>query len=169
MTGCIYLKFLYNALLINFLRGVFVKKYIVKLTPEERANLDKMVKTGKSRAKKLVHARILLKADESEGQGWIDQDIAKAVDVSIRTIERIRQAFVEESLEVALNGVKRTSRGPTKMTGTVEAHLIALACSTPPEGYSYWTLKLLANGLVQAEVIDSISTETVRQTLKKTN
>lgn len=146
-----------------------MKKYIVKLTPEERADLEKIVKTGKSQAKKLTHARILLKADASEGKGWTDQDIAKAVDVSVCTVERIRQAFVEESLEIALNGTKRAPRGPVKMTGTVEARLIALACSTPPEGYSYWTLKLLANGLVQAEVIDSISTETVRQTLKKMN
>jgi len=146
-----------------------MKKYIVKLTPEERANLEKIVKTGKSQAKKLTHARILLKADASEGKGWTDQDIAKAVDVSVCTVERTRQAFVEESLEIALNGAKRAPRGPVKMTGTVEAHLIALACSTPPEGYSYWTLKLLANGLVQAEVIDSISTETIRQTLKKMN
>jgi transposase len=146
-----------------------MKKYIVKLTPEEKVSLEKLVKSGKSSAKKLTHARILLKADESEGSGWIDKDIAEALDVSVCTIERVRQAFVEESLEVALNGEKRTPRGPVKVTGEVEAHLIALACSTPPEGYSYWTLKLLANGLVQAEVIDSISAETVRQVLKKTN
>lgn len=146
-----------------------MKKYVVKLIPEERADLEKLVKSGKSKAKKLTHARILLKADESEGNGWIDQDIAKALDVGVCTVERTRRAFVEESLEVALNGAKRPPRGPVKMTGKVEAHLIALACSTPPEGYSYWTLKLLANGLVQAEVIDSISTETVRQALKKMN
>lgn len=146
-----------------------MKKYVVKLTPEERADLEKLIKSGKSRAKKLTHARILLKADESEGKGWTDRDIAKALDVSICTVERTRQAFVEESLEIALNGVKRPPRGPAKVTGKVEAHLIALTCSTPPDGYSYWTLKLLANGLVQAGVIDSISTETVRQVLKKMN
>ena len=145
------------------------KKYVVKLTPEERTDLEKLVKSGKSQAKKLTHARILLKADDSEGNGWVDRDIAKALDIGICTVERTRQAFVEDSLEVALNGAKRPPRGPVKVTGQVEAHLIVLACSAPPEGYSYWTLKLLANGLVQAEVIDSISTETVRQVLKKTN
>lgn len=145
------------------------KRYVVKLTSEERADLEKLVTSGKSKAKKLTHARILLRADESEGNGWVDQAIAEALDVSVRTIERTRQAFVEESLEVALNGAKRPPRGPVKVTGKVEAHLIALACSTPPEGYSYWTLKLLANGVVQAEVIDSISTEAVRKVLKKTN
>jgi transposase len=148
---------------------MMVKKYVVKLTLEERADLEKLVKSGKSKAKKLTHARILLRADESEGNGWIDQDIAEALDVGVCTVERTRQAFVEESLEVALNGAKRPSRGPVKVTGKVEAHLIALACSTPPEGYSYWTLKLLANGVVQAEIIDSISTETVRKVLKKMN
>lgn len=146
-----------------------MKKYIVKLTLDERADLEKLIKSGKSSARKLTHARILLKADESSGNGWVDRDIAKALDVGICTIERTRRAFVEDSLEVALNGVKRPPRSPVKMTGDVEAHLIALSCSTPPEGYSYWTLKLLANGLVQAEVIESISTETVRQALKKTN
>lgn len=146
-----------------------MKKYIVKLTPEERAHLEKLVNSGKSQARKLTRARIILKADESEGNGWVDQDIAKALDVGVCTVERTRQAFVEESLEVALNGAKRPARGPVKVTGEVEAHLIALACSTPPEGHSYWTLKLLANGVVQAEVIDSISPETVRKILKKTN
>lgn len=144
-----------------------MKKYVVRLTPEERADLEKLVKSGKSPARKLTHARILLKADESEGNGWVDRDIAEALDIGICTVERTRQAFVEESLEIALNGAKRPLRGPVKVTGKVEAHLIALACSTPPEGYSYWTLKLLANGLVQAEVIDSISDETVRKVLKK--
>ena len=146
-----------------------MKKYIVKLTPEERAHLEKLVNSGKSQARKLTRARIILKADESEGNGWVDQDIAKALDVGVCTVERTRQAFVEESLEVALNGAKRPERGPVKVTGEVEAHLIALACSTPPEGHSYWTLKLLANGVVHAEVIDSISPETVRKILKKTN
>ena len=145
------------------------KIYIVKLTLEERAYLEKIVKTGKSSARKLTRARILLKADNSDGNGWIDQDIAGALDVGTATIGRTRQDFVEKSLETALNGSERPPRNPVKVDGKVEAHLVALACSSPPEGNSYWTLKLLAKGLVQAEVIESISPEKVRQVLKKMN
>jgi transposase len=145
------------------------KIFIVKLTTDERKYLEKFIKTGKSHARKLTRARILLKADISEGNGWIDREIASALDVGLATVERTRRDFVEKSLEEALNGSKRPPRNPVKVDGKVEAHLIALACSSPPEGHSYWTLKLLANGLVQAEVIDSISHEKVRQVLKKMN
>jgi len=113
-------------LLHKFCNGEAMKKYIVKLTPEERAILEKLVKSGKSQAKKLTHARILLKADESEGNGWVDRDIAKALDVGISTVERTRTAFVEESLEIALNGAKRRPRGPVKVTGEVKLILLLL-------------------------------------------
>ncbi len=146
-----------------------MKKYIVKLTKTEKANLKKIISSGKASARKLAHARILLKADESECQGWKDQEIAKALDVGVSTVERVRKSFVEESFEIALNGRPVPSRNPRKVDGKVEAYLISLACSTPPEGYSYWSLRLLADRLVQAEVIDSISHEEVRRTLKKMN
>jgi len=145
------------------------KIYIVRLTSEERAYLEKLVKTGKSSARKLTRARILLRADVSDGNEWIDKDIATALDVGTATVERTRRDFVEKSLEVALNGSELPARNPIKVDGKVEAHLVALACSSPPEGHSYWTLKLLADGLIQAEVIDSISHEKVRQVLKKMN
>jgi len=146
-------KILISAITFSFAstRRITMKKiYIVKLTHEERTYLEKLVKTGKSSARKLTRARILLKADTA-------------------TVERTRRDFVEKSLETALNGSELTPRNPIKVDGKVEAHLVALACSSPPEGHSYWTLKLLADGLVQAGVIDSISHEKVRQVLKKMN
>ena len=145
------------------------KKYIVKLTADEIAGLGKLIKSGKSPARKLTRARILLKADESAGAGWSDREIAEALEIGASTVERTRIAFVEESLEIALNGVKRKQRPPVKIDGRIEAYITKLACSTPPEGRGSWTLKLLANGLIEAEVIDSISPEAVRLVLKKTN
>jgi len=145
------------------------KKYIVKLTPEEIATLEKLISTGKSPARKLTRARILLKADESAGIRRSDSVIAEALGIGASTVERTRTAFVEESLEIALNGIVRKQRGPDKIDGRVEAHIAKLACSTPPEGRGSWTLQLLANGLIEAKILDSISTEAVRLVLKKTN
>ena len=145
------------------------KKYVVKLTAEEIAMLEKLIGSGKSSARKLIKARILLKADESAGAGWSDREIAEALEIGASTVERTRIRFVEESLEIALNGVKRKQRPPVKIDGRVEAHITKLACSTPPDGRGSWTLKLLANGLIEAEVIESISPEAVRLVLKKTN
>jgi transposase len=145
------------------------KIYIVTLTIEERLSLEKLVRSGTSSARKLTRARILLKADESTGAGLVDSAIAEALDVGLSTVERTRIALVEESLEIALNGVTRRQRPPVKIDGKVEAHIARLACSTPPEGRSAWTLKLLADGIVEAEILDSISTEAVRLVLKKTN
>jgi len=144
-----------------------VKKYIVKLDETEKSHLQKIISSGKNSARKLTHARILLKADESECRGWKDQEIAKALDIGVSTVERVRKDFVEESFEIALNGRPQPPRNPRKVDGKVEAYLISLACSTPPEGYSYWSLRLLADQVVQADVIDSISHEEVRRTLKK--
>jgi transposase len=148
-----------------------MKKYVVTLTDEERARLDEMARTGKAAAYKITHARVLLKADASPGgPAWTDGQIADALDVGTATVERLRQRFVEEGLDAALCRKKqqRPSRLPT-FDGAAEARLIALACSQPPQGRASWTLRLLAEKLVELEVVDSVSHETVRQVLKKTS
>ena len=148
-----------------------MKKYLVTLTADERTYLSELTRTGKTAAYKLTHARILLKADQAEGgPAWPDEPIAQALDVSVATIERLRQRFVEQGLEAALSRKKqdRPSRQPI-LDGAAEARLIALACSQPPKGRGRWTLRLLADRLVELEVVEAVSYETVRQTLKKTN
>jgi hypothetical protein len=143
------------------------KKYVVKLKPEERDELGKMLSSGEERVRKLTRARILLKADED----WTDAAISQALDVGCTTVERIRRRFVEEGLEVALNRRPSTREYERLIDGKAEAHLIALACSAPPEGHKHWTLRMLAKKLVALEQVDieSISHETVRQVLKKTS
>jgi transposase len=148
-----------------------MKKYIVILTDEERQNLHALLAAGKASAQKLTRARILLKADQAEGgPAWPDERIAEALDVGRATIARVRQRLVEQGLEAAL-GRKPQDRPSRlrKLDGAAEARLIALACSAPPEGQATWTLRLLADKLVECEVVDSVSHETVRQVLKKTN
>ena len=148
-----------------------MKKYRVTLTAEERRDLQDLIAAGKASAQKLAHARILLKADASPGgPAWTDERIAEAVEVSRATVERVRQRFVEQGLEAALvrKPQDRPSRQP-KLDGRAEAHLIALACSKPPDGRNGWTMQLLADKLVELEVVDSISDETVRRTLQKTS
>jgi len=145
------------------------KLYVVTLTAEERSSLQGLIAKGKAAAHKQVHARILLKADSSEGRETVtDDQIAEAVETSRCTVERVRQRFVEEGLEAALNRKPRPAPPPTVMDGTAEAHLIALACSPPPKGRARWTLHLLANRMVQLRYVEHLSHETVRQTLKKT-
>jgi transposase len=147
------------------------KKYLVTLTPEERHWLTGLVSAGKRSALTITHARVLLKADQADGgPAWKDQDIAEALDCSVRTVERVRQRFVERGPEQAL-GRKPQDRPSRerKFDGAAEARLIALACSAPPEGRACWTMKLLADRLVELEVFDSVSDETVRRVLKKTN
>lgn len=145
------------------------KKYRVTLTAEERAGLEALISKGKADARKLAHARILLQADEAPGgAGRIDTDIAAALDTSTRTIERVRQRFVEQGLEPALLP-KPTKRVYARaLDGRQEAHLIALACSGPPKGKKRWTLRLLADQMVALEHVESLSHEAVRQALKKT-
>ena len=146
------------------------KKYRVTLTPEERDDLSRLVAAGKAAARALVHARILLKADQAEGgPAWEDARIAEALDVGQRTIGRVRQRFVEQGLPAALGRKKqdRPSR-QRKLDGRAEARLIAVACSAPPEGRKEWTMRLLADKLVELEVVDAVSDETVRRVLKKT-
>jgi len=146
------------------------KKYIVELTVDERQQLGEMVRAGKAAARKVTHARILLKADSSRaGPGWTDAAIAQALEVDSTTVERVRQWFVLEGLEAALNRHAPRREYRRKLDGRGEARLVALACSAPPEGRQRWTLRLLADKLVELEVVDSVAHETVRQTLKKTN
>lgn len=145
-------------------------KFRVALTQEERQQLSALISTGKAAAAKLLHARILLKADQSpEGPTWTDEQIAGALDGSVSTVRRVRQSFVEEGVDAALNRKKPTGRQFRKLDGAQEAHLVALACSAPPEGRARWTLNLLAGKLVELNVVDSITGECVRNTLKKTS
>jgi transposase len=143
------------------------KKYIVDLTPDERQELEKLISSGTERARKLARARILLKADE----GWTDEAISEALGVGTATVERVRKRFVEWGGIVAIERRKPRRRYERKLDGDAEARLIALACSAPPEGRERWTLRLLAEKLVTLEEVDieSISYETVRSVLKKTN
>lgn len=147
-----------------------VKKYHVTLTDDERSMLRNLLSAGKGPARLLTHARILLKADESgESPAWSDEAIRKALDVGLSTVMRVRQRFVEAGLEAALERHKPRRDYSHLVDGECEAHLVALACSAPPAGHKRWTLRLLADKLVEREYIDRISHETVRQVLKKTN
>jgi len=147
-----------------------MKKYKVTLTPEERQQLHELISAGKGSAKKLAHARILLKADAVPGSpAWPDARIAEAAEVSVATVERVRQRFVEQGFEAAL--VRKQQDRPSrerKLDGAAEARLVALACSRPPQGRDGWTMQLLADKLVELEVVEAVSDETVRRTLKKT-
>jgi transposase len=148
-----------------------MKKYRVTLAAEEREQLRALLARGKADVRKLKHAQVLLKADEAEGgAGWRDERIAEALDVGTATVERVRRRFVEEGLASALSpyrGGKRIYR--RKLDGEQEAHLIALACSPPPEERGRWTLRLLARRMVELGHVDTLSYETARQTLKKTS
>lgn len=141
------------------------KKYIVTLTEEERQMLQEMLSRGKAAARKLTHARILLKAD---APGWDDERIAEGLEVGRATVERVRKEFVEEGLEAALERRKPRRLYQRKLDGEGEAHLVALACQKPPDGRGRWTLQLLADRMVELEYVDQISYQTVRRTLKKT-
>jgi transposase len=147
-----------------------VKKYIVTLTEDERAELTELSRCGKAAAYKITHARVLLKADASEGgPAWPDQQIAAALDVGTATVERLRQRFVEGGLQAALGRKKQANRKPPVLDGASEARLVALACSAPPLGRACWTLRLLADRLVELEVVPAVSHETVRRVLQKTS
>ena len=148
-----------------------MKKYKVTLTADERQFLHTLVSAGKAAALKLTHARILLKADAApSGPAWTDARIAEAIEVNRTTVEQVRQRFVEQGLEAALVRKKQAqpSRGAANWTTPARARLIALACSEPPLGRAAWTLRLLAERLVELEVVETISTETqVRQAAPK--
>jgi transposase len=147
-----------------------MKVYRVKLTPEERAELVELLSKGKAAARTLTHARILLKADEGEaGPRLSDEAIAEALEVNRSTVERVRIRCVEEGFEAALRHRPSRQLHPRKLDGAQEAHLIALACSPAPKGRARWSLRLLADTVVELEIVGAISYETVRQTLKKTS
>jgi hypothetical protein len=144
------------------------KKYIVRLTDEERDVLEEVVKKLKGTSQKVRRAQILLKAD-ADGPSWTDQRIAEAFSCRTQTVEKIRQRLVERGFREALNGAKREHPATEKLlNGDQEARVIALRLGSPPKGYANWTLRLLARKVVELEIVDSISYETVRRTLKKT-
>lgn len=146
------------------------KRYRVTLTETERVDLQKLVSVGQSAAQKLVRARILLLADPSEGgSSKSDLAIVEALGCGRATVERIRKRFVEEGLDASLCPKPSQRVFERKIDGKAEAHLIALACGAPPDGRSRWTLRLLSDRLVVREHVDSVSYETVRRVLKKTN
>ena len=146
------------------------KVYTVSLTQAERASLQALLAGGQAATRTLTRARILLKADtKREDGGWSDPAIVAALDVSRPTVERVRKRFAQEGLEAALYPRPRLTTPERRLDGEREAHLVALACSAPPTGRQRWSLRLLASGLIQREIVDTVSHETVRQTLKKTN
>lgn len=147
-----------------------VKKYIVDLSAEERAELEQFTTTGRRAADQITRARILLKADSNQpGGSWLDEEIASALDVGITTVERMRRRFVELGLKASLVRQPGGGRKQRCLNGEQEAHLVALVCSEAPEGRARWSVRLLADQMVQLGYVESVSHETVRQTLKKTN
>jgi len=145
------------------------KKYPVILSDTERDELKRLIAAGSAPARKLTHARILLKADQSpEGPGWVDEKVAEAVETSQPTVSRVRKQYFEEGLEAAINRRPPNREYHRKLDGEQEARLVALACSEPPEGQARWSLRLLADRMVELEVVDDLSYQTVRRTLKKT-
>lgn len=146
------------------------KLYRVELSPEQRQLLKDLISSGRPTSATNRHARILLKADGGPGgPGWTDEQIALALEVSTRSVLRVRQAFAQRGLERALTRQPRRGPHPRKIDGQVEAHLIALVCSPPPPGHARWTLRLLGDRLVELVDLESVSHETVRRALKKTN
>lgn len=144
------------------------KKYIVRLSPEERISLEEVVKKLKGSSQKVVRAQILLKAD-IDGPNWTDAKIAEAFGCRTKTVEDVRERLVTEGFEIAFNG-NRPLKPPREklLSGEQEAQLIALRLGSPPSGYGSWTLKLLQSNMIELEIIDTISHETIRKTLKKT-
>jgi transposase len=146
-----------------------MKRYRVTLTAAERDELAALLSRGKADVRRLKHAQVLLKADAAVGgPGWPDERIAEAVGVGVATVERLRRRFVEEGLAAALSPYRRGTRVyARRLDGEQEAHLVALACSAPPEGRGRWTLRLLASRMAELRRADALSHETVRRTLKK--
>jgi transposase len=144
------------------------KKYAVRLTTEEREHIETLLRRGRAHARKLLYARILLKADANGPDRWTDERIAEAFEVSTATVARERQRFCEDGLEVALMPKKPGRPRRRVLDGRAEAHLIALSCSNPPEGRQRWSMRLLADRMVELGHVGSVSYETIRRTLKKT-
>jgi transposase len=145
------------------------KKYLVRLNEEERQRLETLVSQGRAAARKISRAWILLKADVGAEPAWSDEQIHKTFEVSLATIYRVRMTFVEDGLDAVLTRRPKSRHRSRKLDGDQEAHLIALACSKPPPGRKRWTIRLLAQKMVELEYTDRVCPETVRQMLKKTN
>lgn len=146
-----------------------MKKYIVRLSSEERTALEDVIKKLKGGSQKVTRAQILLKAD-ANGPNWTDEKIAEAFGCRVQTVEGVRERLVTEGFEIVLNGKQRPNPPTEKLlSGEQEAQLIAMRLGSPPAGYGSWTLKLLKNRLIELEIVETISHETVRQTLKKTD
>jgi Homeodomain-like domain len=147
------------------------KIYVVKLKKQERQRVEGLIRKGKSRAAQMLKARILLKADDGRyGQGWSDERIIGALDTSASMVYRVRRGYAEKGLEAVLTRKKRVAPPVQPLfDGEKEAHLIRLACSQPPAGRRRWTLRLLADKLVELEIMDAVNFNTVGRTLKKTN
>jgi transposase len=151
-------------------KEIAVKKYVVRLTAAEREELERIIRKGKNTAGRLMKARILLKADVSKaGDGWSDNQIIRALDVSPSMVYRVRKQLCEEGFEAALNR-KQRMRPPTPriFDGEKEARLIAVSCGTPPAGYARWSLRLLEKKVVELEIVDAASDSTIGRVLKKT-
>jgi hypothetical protein len=151
-------------------KEILVKKYVVRLSEEERERLETLIRKGKSPAGRLLKARILLKADVSDGgEGWSDSRIIDALETSASMVYRVRKQLVEEGFEAVLNRKQRATPAVARIfDGEKEAKLIALACSKPPKGRARWTLRLLENKVVELGIVDRASDSTIGRTLKKT-
>jgi len=152
-------------------KEIIVKKYVVRLSEDEREQLATLIRKGNSPAQRLMKARILLKADVSEaGEGWSDTQIIEALETSASMVYRVRKQWMEEGLEAVLSRKPRaTPAVPRIFDGEKEARLIALACSEPPKGRARWTLRLLENKVVELNIVDRASDSTIGRTLKKTS
>ena len=148
-----------------------MKKYTITLTKDERDNLKKIKSKGRHKSQKLINSLILLGCDEGKYQEKksTNEEISRVLTIGMRKIDRIKKRFVEHGLDITLNGMKGNRVYARKADGDFEAHLVALSCSEPPEGFARWSLRLLADKVVELKYIDKISHETIRQVLKKTN
>lgn len=148
-----------------------MKKYTVTLSKDERDNLKAITSKGSHKSQKVINALILMGCDEGEYQEErsTNEEIARVLKIGMRKIDRVKKRFVEHGLDITLNGMKGSRTYTKKIDGDFEAHLIALSCSDPPEGFARWSLRLLADKVVELEYIDRVSHETIRQVLKKTN
>jgi transposase len=146
-----------------------MKKYIVTLTKDERKYLGVLTSKGKHRSQKILNGLILLGCDASEFQKKrsTNKEISKVLNISMKKIDRVKKRFVEDGLDITLNGIKGSRIYIKKVDGDFEAHLVALSCSEPPEGFARWSLRLLADKVIELDYIDNVSHETIRQVLKK--
>jgi len=148
-----------------------MKKYIITLTADERDELKKIVSKGKHKSQKVINALILLACDEGmyQGKRSTNEEMSRVLKIGMRKIDRVKKRFIEDGLDITLDGKKGSRLYAKKADGDFEAHLVALNCSDPPKGFARWSLRLLADKVVELEYIDQVSHETIRQVLKKRN